>query len=87
MSWENSREHAEIDAALRAVRAARPPISGKLVGSVVEVAIKHAKVRAPAVLELPPWSPSYLPSSLLAAKYQGLAAALASIPRPSCGPC
>ena len=45
MSWENSREHAEIDAALRAVRASRPPISGKLVGAVVEVSIRHAKVR------------------------------------------
>eukprot|EP01044_Picomonas_judraskeda_P012868 COSAG03_NODE_1889_length_3389_cov_2.183891_2_plen_277_part_01 len=45
MSWETSREHAEIEAALKAVRAARPPISGKLVGAIVELGIKHAKVR------------------------------------------
>ena len=43
MSWEKSREHAEIDAALRDVRASRPPISGKLVGKVVEISIKQAK--------------------------------------------
>ena len=40
---EKSREHAEIDAALRDVRASRPPISGKLVGKVVEISIKQAK--------------------------------------------